>query len=155
MTTKCAILSAPESRSPIQLCFNATVAGRQRRPERLRLAPGPAGNLKPAKDKSTDRIDGIVATIMAIGRALLAQEEPEAEYSICDSRLEAPDHHCAPALALICNHSPLHHPRLKAKIGCVMPRFYPFVALLLAPSGAAAIVPCRPGNTAFSCQAHP
>jgi hypothetical protein len=29
----------------------------------------PAGNLKPAKDKSTERIDGIVATIMAIGRA--------------------------------------------------------------------------------------
>lgn len=26
-------------------------------------------NLKPAKDKSADRIDGIVATIMALGRA--------------------------------------------------------------------------------------
>ena len=30
-----------------------------------------AGNLKPAKDKSTDRIDGIVALIMALGRASL------------------------------------------------------------------------------------
>lgn len=29
----------------------------------------PAGNIKPAKDKSTGRIDGIVALIMAIGRA--------------------------------------------------------------------------------------
>ena len=30
-----------------------------------------AGNLKPAKDASSDRIDGIVATIMALGRALV------------------------------------------------------------------------------------
>jgi hypothetical protein len=37
----------------------------------------PAGNLKPAKDKSTERIDGIVALIMAIGRAMVAQEEPQ------------------------------------------------------------------------------
>ena len=29
-----------------------------------RRRPGPAGNLKPAKGKSTERIDGIVATIM-------------------------------------------------------------------------------------------
>lgn len=35
----------------------------------------PAGNIKPAKDKSTERIDGIVATIMGIGVALA--EEPE------------------------------------------------------------------------------
>jgi phage terminase large subunit-like protein len=34
----------------------------------------PAGNLKPAKDKSTERIDGIVAPIMAIGRAMLPRE---------------------------------------------------------------------------------
>jgi phage terminase large subunit-like protein len=40
----------------------------------------PAGNLKPAKDKSTERIDGIVALIMAIGRALVAQEEPQPEH---------------------------------------------------------------------------
>jgi phage terminase large subunit-like protein len=46
------------------------------------VAQDPAGNLKPAKDKSTDRIDGIVATIMAIGRALVAQEEPQPEYSL-------------------------------------------------------------------------
>lgn len=31
-----------------------------------------AENLKPSKKKSTDRIDGLVATIMALGRALLA-----------------------------------------------------------------------------------
>jgi Phage Terminase len=41
------------------------------------VAQDPAGNLKPAKDKSTERIDGIVALIMAIGRALVAQEEPQ------------------------------------------------------------------------------
>jgi Phage Terminase len=46
------------------------------------VAQDPAGNLKPAKDKSTERIDGIVATIMAIGRAMVAQEEPKPEYSM-------------------------------------------------------------------------
>ena len=30
-----------------------------------------AGNIKPSKKKSTERIDGIVAAIMALGRALL------------------------------------------------------------------------------------
>jgi phage terminase large subunit-like protein len=42
-----------------------------------RGGPGPAGNLKPAKDKSTERIDGIVALIMALGRAMLPQEQPQ------------------------------------------------------------------------------
>jgi Phage Terminase/Phage terminase large subunit (GpA) len=37
------------------------------------VAQDPAGNLKPAKDKSTERIDGIVALIMAIGRAMVAK----------------------------------------------------------------------------------
>jgi phage terminase large subunit-like protein len=32
------------------------------------------GKLKPAKDKSIKRIDGIMAPIMAIGRAMLVQE---------------------------------------------------------------------------------
>jgi phage terminase large subunit-like protein len=39
------------------------------------VAQDPAGNLKPAKDKSTERIDGIVAILMAIGRAMVANEE--------------------------------------------------------------------------------
>jgi phage terminase large subunit-like protein len=46
------------------------------------VAQDPAGNLKPAKDKSTERIDGIVALIMAIGRAMVAQEEPQPAYSM-------------------------------------------------------------------------
>jgi len=41
----------------------------------LAVAQDPAGNLKPAKDKSTERIDGIVALIMAIGRAMVAKEQ--------------------------------------------------------------------------------
>jgi phage terminase large subunit-like protein len=41
------------------------------------VAQDPAGNLKPAEDKSTERIDGIVALIMAIGRALVAHEEQQ------------------------------------------------------------------------------
>ena len=46
------------------------------------VAQDPAGNLKPAKDKSTERIDGIVALIMAIGRAMVAQEEPQPSYQM-------------------------------------------------------------------------
>jgi phage terminase large subunit-like protein len=34
-----------------------------------------AGNLKPSKKRSTERIDGIVAGIMALGRALLRTEK--------------------------------------------------------------------------------
>ena len=37
----------------------------------------PAGNLKPSKAKSTERIDGIVALVMAIGRAMV---QPKEEY---------------------------------------------------------------------------
>ena len=33
-----------------------------------------AGNFKPAKDKSADRIDGVVATIMALGRLMVSQD---------------------------------------------------------------------------------
>ena len=46
------------------------------------VAQDPAGNLKRAKDKSTERVDGIVALIMAIGRASVAQDEPQPEYSM-------------------------------------------------------------------------
>ena len=35
----------------------------------------PPGDLKPSKKKSTERIDGIVAAIMALGRLLLRPEE--------------------------------------------------------------------------------
>jgi hypothetical protein len=41
-----------------------------------------AGNLKPAKDKST------VALIMALGRALVAQEGPQPEYSLPDELID-------------------------------------------------------------------
>jgi phage terminase large subunit-like protein len=34
----------------------------------------PAGNIKPDKGKSTEKIDGIVALIMALGRAMLVGE---------------------------------------------------------------------------------
>jgi phage terminase large subunit-like protein len=34
------------------------------------------------KDESTERIDGIVALIMAIGRAMVAQEEPQPSYQM-------------------------------------------------------------------------
>lgn len=41
----------------------------------------PAGNLKPDKAKSTERIDGIVATLMALGRAMEAGEEKPSRYA--------------------------------------------------------------------------
>ena len=34
----------------------------------------PAGNRKPSKRKSRERIDGVVALIMALGRAMVAEE---------------------------------------------------------------------------------
>jgi hypothetical protein len=46
------------------------------------VAQDPTGNLKPAKDKSIERIDGIVALIMAIGRAMVVQEEPQPSYQM-------------------------------------------------------------------------
>ena len=39
------------------------------------MAQDPAGSVKPAKDKSTERIDG-----RAIGRAMAAQEQPQPLY---------------------------------------------------------------------------
>jgi phage terminase large subunit-like protein len=41
----------------------------------------PAGNLKPSKKKSTEKIDGIVALIMALGGAMLAEEEGSSIYN--------------------------------------------------------------------------
>lgn len=40
----------------------------------------PAGNIKPDKAKSTERIDGIVAALMALGRAMEAEEEKPSRY---------------------------------------------------------------------------
>jgi phage terminase large subunit-like protein len=39
-----------------------------------------AGNVKPTKERSADKIDGIVATIMAIGRAMLKQSARPSVY---------------------------------------------------------------------------
>ena len=36
----------------------------------------PAGNLKPDKAKSTERIDGVVALVMSLGRASVAPKPP-------------------------------------------------------------------------------
>lgn len=43
----------------------------------------PAGNIKPDKERSTEKIDGIVATIMALGRAMV---RPNAGPSVYESR---------------------------------------------------------------------
>ena len=45
----------------------------------------PAGNIKPDKEKSTEKIDGAVALIMALSRAVLGGSAPETE-SVYDTR---------------------------------------------------------------------
>jgi hypothetical protein len=52
-------------------------------------SPGLREQLKPAKNKSTERIDDIVALISAIGRAMLAQEAPSPHTS-CSGLVGAP-----------------------------------------------------------------
>ena len=41
----------------------------------------PAGNIKPDKEKSTEKIDGAVATIMALDRAIRNQNSAESVYN--------------------------------------------------------------------------
>ena len=43
-----------------------------------------AGNIKPSKAKSTERIDGIVATVMAIGIMATATAAPEMNWDIIE-----------------------------------------------------------------------
>lgn len=38
--------------------------------DNIHVRTDPAGNIKPDKQKSTEKIDGVVATIMALGRAI-------------------------------------------------------------------------------------
>ena len=38
--------------------------------DNIHVRTDPAGNLKPDKEKSTEKIDGAVATIMALDRAI-------------------------------------------------------------------------------------
>ena len=45
---------------------------------------GPAGNIKPDKEKSTEKIDGAVATIMALDRAIRCGNDVAA--SVYDDR---------------------------------------------------------------------
>lgn len=42
----------------------------------------PAGNRKPDKDRSTERIDGVVALLMALGRAIVAAPEPSRRWLV-------------------------------------------------------------------------
>ena len=39
----------------------------------METATDPAGNIKPDKEKSTEKIDGVVALVMALDRALKNQ----------------------------------------------------------------------------------
>jgi len=44
--------------------------------DNLDVKTDPAGNIKPDKEKATEKIDGIVAMIMALDRALRNEEKP-------------------------------------------------------------------------------
>lgn len=42
----------------------------------------PAGNLKPDRERSRDKIDGVVTTVMAVGRALVATDTPKRRWAV-------------------------------------------------------------------------
>ncbi|NUQ47350.1 MAG: hypothetical protein HUU22_15100 [Phycisphaerae bacterium] len=74
-----------------------------------------AGNLKPSKKKSTDRIDGVVAAIMGLGRLLCAPPPttPRARRRCCPGRCRCPcrpglttSRRCAPADVARVHHHP-------------------------------------------------
>ena len=46
----------------------------------LALKQDPAGNLKPDRESSGDKIDGVVALVMALGRSMVAPAEGESVY---------------------------------------------------------------------------
>jgi phage terminase large subunit-like protein len=46
-----------------------------------------AGNMKPNKEKSTERIDGITALVMAIGRAIVQDEGNALDYLLAGSAI--------------------------------------------------------------------
>jgi phage terminase large subunit-like protein len=50
---------------------------------------GNRGDLRPDKEKSPEKIDGIVAEIMALGRALLEDARPDSPYEDEDYGMEA------------------------------------------------------------------
>ena len=41
-----------------------------------------AENIKPSKKKSSDRIDGIVGLVMALGRAMCVDEDPYSDHGV-------------------------------------------------------------------------
>jgi hypothetical protein len=53
----------------------AVLAGFRQRECWKRMRQTAAGNMKPSKKKSTERIDGIVASIIGLGRALLTVKQ--------------------------------------------------------------------------------
>jgi len=53
--------------------------------DNIYIRTDPAGNIKPDKEKSTERIDGAVATIMALDRALRHRND-DSGYSVYDER---------------------------------------------------------------------
>ena len=52
--------------------------------DNIYIRTDPAGNIKPDKEKSTEKIDGAVATIMALDRALRCDNDKGA--SVYDDR---------------------------------------------------------------------
>lgn len=52
--------------------------------DNIHVRTDPAGNIKPAEQKSTEKIDGVVATIMALDRAIRRGSQPTG--SVYDTR---------------------------------------------------------------------
>ena len=53
--------------------------------DNIHVRTDPASNIKPDKQKSTEKIDGVVATIMALNRAIRCGNTSDAS-SVYDSR---------------------------------------------------------------------
>ena len=47
----------------------------------LRMKIDPSGNIKPDKSKSTEKIDGMVALVMALGAYMNADKEKDSTYN--------------------------------------------------------------------------
>lgn len=76
---------SPPSKELMKLVLEGRIAHGGNAPLRwmmdnIYIRTDPAGNIKPDKEKSTERIDGAVATIMALDRAIRHQGSAESVY---------------------------------------------------------------------------
>jgi hypothetical protein len=73
---KCATRCSPLTARPVEVSLSSILPEvKGSAASKVAVIQDPAGNLKPAKNTSKDRIDGIIALIMAIARSLVQPQE--------------------------------------------------------------------------------